>query len=144
MRVGSRMDRIDIKRLCDITCTYYLATALFRAVRQRDIISSIILAKRIISLPYHYPFFFFLRNETNKNSTPSKFKLHTCKKPDSQYLVQKFARDERRWKNRITRYITKLGEEDKIDDFIHAAKKQVYHARATFLLNGRGSCFTRE
>lgn len=48
MRVGSRMDRIDIKRLCDITSTYYLATALFRAVRQRDIISSIILAKRII------------------------------------------------------------------------------------------------
>lgn len=79
MRVGSRMDRIDIKRLCDITSTYYLATALFRAVRQRDIISSIILAKRIIYFPTII-LFFFLRNETNKNSTPSKFKLYTCKK----------------------------------------------------------------
>lgn len=64
MRVGSRMDRIDIKRLCDITCTYYLATALFRAVRQRDIISSIILAKRIIYFPTIILFFFFeKRNE---------------------------------------------------------------------------------
>lgn len=143
MRVGSRMDRIDIKRLCDITCTYYLATALFRAVRQRDIISSIILAKRIISLPYHYlSFFFFWETKRIKIQPLRNLNYTRAKKPDSQYLVQKFARE--RWKNRITRYITKLGEEDKIDDFIHAAKKQVYHARATFLLNGRGSCFTRE
>lgn len=142
MRVGSRMDRIDIKRLCDITCTYYLATALFRAMRQRDIISSIILVKRIIYFPTIILFSFFWETKRIKIQPLRNLNYTRAKKPDSQYLVQKFARE--RWKNRITRYITKLGEEDKIDDFIHAAKKQVYHARATFLLNGRGSCFTRE